>query len=212
MHHAAEQGHGQPRQVEHGRDVVPVEEQDPERVRDLGVRGVERGQEDRIEEVDLAQVAGLHEPRRERHVVPEAVGAVHAGGERAQGRHHPRRRRARRTQARRSPWRAPTPRARGWRRGRSHGPSAASLVAIRPAARPAATMATSTTPSSNPPKLPSASQTQIMPATASTDLGQPRRSSGPAGQQQGADPVGAEGQRRQAPGRARGRRPGTRRA
>ncbi len=206
-----EQGHGQPAQVEHGRDAVAVEEQDPGRVRDLGVRGVERGQEDRIEEVDLAEVAGLHEPRRERHVVPEAVGAVHAGGERPQGRHHPRggeRRAGERGDhpgeppgGRRGRRRVPAARAgrrpAWWRSGRRPGPPPPRRRARRPR-EPA-----------------EAAQRLADPDQArhrQHRLGQPRRRSGPARQAAGRAP----GRRRRpappGPGRARGRRPGRRRA
>ena len=168
MHQAASRAIDSQPRLSTGETLSRLEEQDRERVQDLGVRGVERGEEDRVEEVDLAEVAGLHEPRRERHVVPEAVGAVHAGGERPQGRHHPGG--GERGAGEHGDHAGEPPgRRRGRRRGRPHGPAVGQPggdQARAPGPPPPGRRARR--PPSNPPKLPSASQTQIRPATAST--------------------------------------------
>ena len=132
-------------------------------------------------------------------MVPEAVGAVHAGGERPQGRHHPGGGEPGAGEHGDRPWRVPRSRARAAPRPARTGRPAASLVAISPAARPAAVSG-----AEHGALLESAEGAQRL---ADPDqarhrqhrLGQPRRGSGPARQQQGAHPVGAEGQRRHAP-------------
>ena len=205
-----EQGHRQPAQVEHRRDAVAAREQDRDGVQHLGVRGVERGEEDRVEEVDVAEVAGLHEPRRERHVVPEAVGPVHARGERPQGRHHPGG--GERGAGEHGDHAGEPPgRWRGGRRGRPHGPAvgqpggeeARGQARRRPgrrARRPPRTGRRSPAPrrprSGPPPPAPP------RPAARGPPTSPAAAGHAPGGRRRPAPP---------APRRARGRRPGTRR-
>ena len=163
----SEQRHRQQAQVEHGRDAVAVEEQDPERVQDLGVGRVEGGEEDRVEELDLAQIAGLHEPRGERHVVPEAVGAVHAGGQRPQGRHHPGGGEPGAREHGDRPGRSPGS-GRRRRLGRPHGPVGRQPGGDQAGRHPGSRQGAEHSALLEAPKVPSASQTQIRPATAST--------------------------------------------
>ena len=162
----------------------------------LGVRGVERGEEDRVEEVDVAEVAGLHEPRRERHVVPEAVGPVHARGERPQGRHHPGG--GERGAGEHGDHAGEPPgRWRGGRRGRPQGPAVG-----QPGGEEARGQASGHQGAQHDALL---EQTEGPQRLADPDqarhrqhrLGQPRGGPRPARQQQGTHPVGAEGQRRQ---------------
>ena len=87
------QAEREPAEVEQRREDVAVEGEQRDRVHDLGVRRVERGEEDRVEVVDRAEVRPVGEPGRERHVVPERVGAVHAPGERCRASAPSRRRR-----------------------------------------------------------------------------------------------------------------------
>ena len=183
-----EQGHRQPAQVEHRRDDVAIEEQDSDRVEDLGVRGVERGEEDRVEEVDVAQVTGLHEPRRERHVVPEAVGAVHAGSERPQGRHHPGGGESGAGEHRDHPGESPG-RRRGRRRRWSCGPAGGQPGGDQAGRHPDHGHATEHGALLEPPEGSQRLRDPDQARHREHDLDQARGGSGPPGQQQGAHPV-----------------------
>ena len=155
-------------EVDQRRDDVAAEEQHRDGVGDLGVRRIERREEDRVEEVDVAQVAGLHEPRRERQVVPEAVGAIHAGRERAERRHDPGRRQGG-ADPRRDSFATPHDGGAGGRvpGGPPPRPTAAPSPES-PAPTPTTTAAAITGPRSKPPNVPTASETQINPTTPRT--------------------------------------------
>ena len=57
MHQPASRPIARKPEVEQRRDDVAVEGEDRDRVQDLGVRGVERGEEDRVEEEDVAEAS-----------------------------------------------------------------------------------------------------------------------------------------------------------
>ena len=173
MHQAASRATPSQPKLTNGREEVPVEEDDPGAVQELGVLRVEPVQVEGIGEVHPPDRAGVRDPRRERAVVPERVEGEHpprpdvleAGrpvgrdeGGGAQGQHHLGTGDRREPAARRSPRGALySAYGRGKRPGRrSRGPG-----------RPAGRLAIST-PGTRMPKAPRSWSRTVSSATART--------------------------------------------
>ena len=203
----------EPAEVDQRREDVAVEGEQRHRVHDLGVRRVVRGEEDRVEVVDRPEVGPVGEPGRQRHVVPERVGAIHASGEAGEGRDHPGRG-DHGDGDRREPDRAPARRAGGAGgaavRARGRRSCAQRPVGDAPRARAPPAIIVEISKAAN---VPSSSASRIRRGDREHGLDHARGRTGPAGEQRRPQPPGGPGERRErsAPARApragRSRRP-----